>query len=67
VIEQGPPHGYADTNAAEDLAQSVMYYFVDPKRLKEGDGNGRARGTWGNPCPKRHAFIKKIVGSWKAA
>ena len=61
---EGPPDGYADTNAAEDLAQSVMYFFVDPKRLKEGDGRGRKKGTWGNPCPKRHAFIKRIVGSW---
>jgi hypothetical protein len=64
---EGPPDGYADTNAAEDLAQSVMYYFVDPKRLKEGDGRGRKKGTWGNPCPKRHAFIKKIVGGWAKA
>jgi hypothetical protein len=62
---EGPPDGYADTNAAEDLSQSVMYFFVDPKRLKEGDKRGRAKGTWGNPCPKRHAFIKNIVGSWK--
>ena len=61
---EGPPDGYADTNAAEDLAQSVMYFFVDPKRLKEGDGRGRKKGMWGNPCPKRHAFIKRIVGSW---
>jgi hypothetical protein len=63
---EGPPDSYADRNAGEDLAQSVMYFFVDPKRLREGDGRGRARGTWGNPCPKRHAFIKTIVGSWKA-
>jgi hypothetical protein len=61
---EGPPDGYADTNAREDLAQSVMYFFVDPKRLKEGDGRGRAKGTWGNPCPKRFAFIKKVVAGW---
>ena len=61
---EGPPDSYADTNAKEDLAQSVMYFFVDPKRLKEGDGRGRARGTWGNPCPKRFAFIKDIVAGW---
>jgi hypothetical protein len=61
---EGPPDGYADKNAAEDLAQSVMYFFVDPKRLKEGDGRGRAKGTWGNPCPKRFAFIQKIVAGW---
>ena len=61
---EGPPDSYADKDAKEDLAQSVMYFFVDPKRLKEGDGNGRARGTWGNPCPKRFAFIKNIVAGW---
>ncbi len=61
---EGPPDGYADRNAREDLAQSVMYFFVDPKRLKEGDGRGRAKGTWGNPCPKRFAFIQKVVAGW---
>jgi hypothetical protein len=61
---EGPPDGYADRNAAEDLAQSVMYFFVDPERLKKGDGRGRAKGTWGNPCPKRFAFIQKVVAGW---
>jgi hypothetical protein len=59
---EGPPDGYADTNAGEDLAQSVMYFFTDPERLKKG--NGRPAGTWGNPCPKRYEFIKQIVGGW---
>jgi hypothetical protein len=62
---EGPPDGYADTNASEDLAQSVMYYFTDPKRLKEGLPGHKA-GTWGNPCPKRFAFIDGIVGGWTA-
>jgi hypothetical protein len=61
---EGPPDGYADRNAKEDLAQSVMYFFVDPKRLRDGDGRGRAKGTWGNPCPKRFDFIKNIVAGW---
>lgn len=61
---EGPPDGYADRNAREDLAQSVMYFFVDPERLKKGDGRGRAKGTWGNPCPKRYAFIQKVVAGW---
>ena len=61
---EGPPDGYADRNAREDLAQSVMYFFVDPERLKKGDGRGRAKGTWGNPCPRRFAFIQKIVAGW---
>ncbi len=61
---EGPPDGYADRNAREDLAQSVMYFFVDPLRLKKGDGRGRPKGTWGNPCPKRFAFIQKVVAGW---
>jgi hypothetical protein len=61
---EGPPDGYADRNAREDLAQSVMYFFVDPERLKKGDGRGRKKGTWGNPCPKRYAFIQKVVAGW---
>jgi hypothetical protein len=61
---EGPPDGYADRNAREDLAQSVMYFFVDPERLRKGDGRGRAKGTWGNPCPKRYAFIRKVVAGW---
>jgi hypothetical protein len=59
---EGPPDGYADDNAGEDLAQSVMYFFTDPERLKKG--RGRPHGTWGNPCPKRYEFIKGIVGGW---
>ena len=61
---EGPPDSYADRNAKEDLAQSVMYFFVAPKRLREGDGRGRSKGTWGNPCPKRFDFIKNIVAGW---
>ena len=63
---EGPPDSYADENAGEDIAQSVMYFFTDPKRLKEGRP-GRARGTWGNPCPKRYEWIKGIVGGWTRA
>jgi hypothetical protein len=59
---EGPPDGYADNNASEDLAQSVMYFFTDPERLKQG--RGRPQGTWGNPCPKRYEFIRRIVGGW---
>jgi len=62
---EGPPDGYADKDAKEDLAQSVMYYFVDPDRLKQGR-KGRPAGSWGNPCPKRYAWIRNIVGGWKA-
>jgi hypothetical protein len=60
---EAPPDAYADTNAGEDLAQSVMYFFVDPKRLKEGDGHSPP-GRWGNPCPKRFAWVKRKVAQW---
>ena len=63
---EGPPDSYADTNASEDLAQSVMYFFTDEERLLKGRP-GREKGTWGNPCPKRHAFIKRVVGGWTPA
>jgi hypothetical protein len=60
---EGPPDGYGDENAGEDLAQSVMYFFTDPERLKQGRP-GRTQGTWGNPCPRRFEWIKNIVGGW---
>ena len=60
---EAPPDSYANTNAAEDLAQSVAYFFVDPDRLKNGDGKHEA-GLPGNPCPKRNAFIRGVVGGW---
>jgi hypothetical protein len=63
---EAPPDGYANTNAAEDIAQSVAYYFVAPERLRKGDGRHEA-GVPGNPCPKRHAFIRKVVGGWTPA
>lgn len=63
---EAPPDGYANTNAGEDIAQSVAYYFVNPDRLKNGDGKHET-GLPGNPCPKRYAFIRKIVGGWTKA
>jgi hypothetical protein len=60
---EAPPDSYANTNAAEDIAQSVAYYFVDPDRLKKGDGKHEA-GLPGNPCPRRYAFIRNVVGGW---
>jgi len=63
-LGRGPAGRLRRRNAREDLAQSVMYFFVDPVRLKKGDGRGRAEGTWGNPCPKRFAFIQKVVAGW---
>ena len=63
---EAPPDRYANTNAAEDLAQSVAYYFVDPDRLRKGDHKADP-GTPGNACPKRYDFIRRVVGSWTSA
>ena len=60
---EAPPTSYGKTNAREDLAESVMLYFVDKERLKKG--NGAAKGTPGNPCPERCAFIATLVGEWE--
>jgi hypothetical protein len=59
---EAPPTPYGDTNAREDLSESVMMFFVDRKRLT--DGNGAAAGQPGNPCPKRDAAIEKLVNAW---
>jgi hypothetical protein len=60
---EAPPDNYAATNASEDLAQSVAYFFTNRKRLKKGLPD-RATGEVGNPCPKRDAFIERIVRGW---
>ena len=60
---EAPPTAYGNKNAGEDLSESTMFFFVDPDRLKNGDGS--AAGTPGNPCPKRFAFLERIVGAWK--
>ena len=60
---EAPPDNYAATNASEDLAQSVGYYFTNRKRLKKGLPD-RATGEVGNACPKRDAFIAGIVRRW---
>ena len=60
---EAPPDSYADTNAKEDLAQSVAYFFTNPDRLRHGDGKTEA-GLPGNPCPKRFGFIQSVVGGW---
>lgn len=48
---EAPPTEYGETNAAEDLCETVMLYFVEPSRL---DG-----------CPLRKAYVKKLVEAWK--
>jgi hypothetical protein len=46
-----PVTPYGKTNAREDLAESVKFYFLDPAALLK-------------KCPKRHAFVKKMVEDW---
>ena len=62
---EAPPSKYGDWNVAEDLAESVMYFFVDPQRLKAGDGT--PPGKPGNPCPRRHAYIERLTRTWSVA
>jgi hypothetical protein len=46
-----PVTPYGKTNAREDLAESVKFYFLDPATLLKN-------------CLKRHAFVKKTVEAW---
>ena len=61
---EAPITDYGSTNAGEDLSEAVMYFFVDPSTLKNGQA-GKAKGETGNPCPERFAFIEKAVKDWK--
>lgn len=47
-----PPTPYGETNASEDLSESAMFYFVEPKRLQKS-------------CPKRYQFLAGVVASWR--
>jgi hypothetical protein len=62
---EAPPTSYGKTNAREDLSETVMLYFVDRKRLQ--NGNGAAKGDPGNPCPVRDAMIDALVKGWTPA
>jgi hypothetical protein len=59
---EAPPTRYGDWNQREDLAESVMFFFVDPDRLK--NGNGAPKGTPGNACPQRFKFVQDLVNAW---
>ncbi|HWO20973.1 MAG TPA: DUF4157 domain-containing protein [Kofleriaceae bacterium] len=48
---EAPVTTYGQTNAREDLAESVKFYFVEPDTLLK-------------KCSKRHAFVKKMVNAW---
>lgn len=47
-----PPSDYGRTNVAEDMCESVMFYFVDENHLK-------------TKAPLRHAFLATEIGKWK--
>jgi hypothetical protein len=59
---EAPITKYGAKNAAEDLCEALMYYFLEPKTLL--DGKGAAKGTPGNECPKRYALIDGFVTGW---
>jgi hypothetical protein len=42
---------YGATSPAEDMAESAMYYFLDPDKLRD-------------MAPSRAAFFDKLVGGW---
>lgn len=46
-----PPTTYGETNAAEDLCESVALYFINRATLKK-------------KCPDREKFVDKVVTSW---
>lgn len=48
---ESPITEYGETNAAEDLCESAMMYFIAPKRLQAA-------------CPLRYAFMVKIGTAW---
>ncbi len=46
-----PITSYGKTNAAEDLCESAMMFFIDPSRLESS-------------CPLRYAFMQKVGKDW---
>lgn len=60
---EAPPTHYGDKNPDEDIAESVALFFTAPDSLKRGI-RGHKPGEWGNPCPKRYAWIERVVAGW---
>lgn len=48
---ESPITDYGETNAAEDICESAMMYFVEPARLQK-------------KCPKRYAFMVRLGKDW---
>lgn len=49
-----PPTDYGETNAAEDLCESVAMFFVNREALK-------------SKCPERESFVAAVVAAWTPA
>ena len=60
---EAPPTGYGAKSAAEDMCESFGLYVADKSRLKRGDGS--KKGEPGNACPRRYAYIEKVIKGWK--
>jgi hypothetical protein len=61
---EAPINSYANSNANEDLSESVAYYFLEPDTLRNGVGKKKP-GEIGNACPRRFALVDKYVKGWK--
>jgi hypothetical protein len=61
---EAPINAYADTNANEDLSESMAYYFLEPDKLQNGVGG--KPGEIGNPCRKRFELVDKYVKNWQS-
>lgn len=61
---EAPITKYGAKNAAEDLCEALMFYFLEPEKLKKG--RGATKGTPGNPCPKRYALVHGFIRGWRA-
>jgi hypothetical protein len=48
---EAPPSRYGQKSAHEDVSESVMFYFMDPLRLR-------------THCPERYAWIEALVMRW---
>jgi hypothetical protein len=50
---EAPITSYGKKTPGEDMSEAVMFYFINPEKLK-------------SMCPMRFAFIKEMVEGWTA-
>jgi hypothetical protein len=69
---EAPPTLYGAENHIEDLAESLMLYFHDNRRLRGGSEfyrklspDSQQRDVVGAPCPERMQFIQREIAKWK--